>query len=53
VERSWYKGDINPTKTDEIRDVGVGAEIFARLLNWIASLPEPAMRDGFFQASGL
>lgn len=40
MERSWYKGDINPTKTDEIRDVGVGAEIFARLLNWIASLPE-------------
>ena len=40
VERSWYKGDINPTKTDEIREVGVGAEIFERLISWIATLPE-------------
>ncbi|MGO9259789.1 MAG: hypothetical protein ACLQU1_26270 [Bryobacteraceae bacterium] len=34
------KGDINPTKTDEIREVSVGAEIFERLLAWIATLPE-------------
>ena len=40
VQRSWYKGDINPTKTDEIREVGVGAEIFERLIAWIATLPE-------------
>jgi site-specific recombinase XerC len=40
VERSWYKGDINPTKTNEIREVGVGAEIFVRLTDWIAALPE-------------
>jgi site-specific recombinase XerC len=40
VERSWYKGDINPTKTDEIREVGVGAEIFERLIAWIATLPD-------------
>ena len=40
VERSWYKGDINPTKTDEIREVGVGAEIMERLMAWIATLPE-------------
>jgi integrase len=40
VERSWYKGDINPTKTNESRDVGLGAEIFARLRDWIAALPE-------------
>jgi integrase len=40
VQRSWYKGDINPTKTDEIREVGVGAEIFERLIAWIANLPE-------------
>ena len=40
VERSWYKGDINPTKTDEIREVGVGSEIFERLTAWIATLPE-------------
>jgi len=40
VERSWYRGDINPTKTDEIREVGVGVEIFERLIAWIAILPE-------------
>jgi site-specific recombinase XerC len=40
VQRSWYKGDINPTKTDEIREVGVGAEIFERLIAWIATLPD-------------
>lgn len=40
VERSWYKGDINPTKTDAIREVGVGPEIFERLKAWIETLPE-------------
>ena len=40
VQRSWYKGDINPTKTDEIREVGVGPEIFERLMAWIGTLPE-------------
>jgi site-specific recombinase XerC len=40
VERSWYRGEINPTKTDEVREVGVGAEIFERLTAWIATLPE-------------
>jgi site-specific recombinase XerC len=40
VEKSWYRGDINPTKTDEIRDVGVGAETMERLMAWIATLPE-------------
>src|ERR1022692_4002795 len=40
VQRSWYKGDINPTKTNEIREVGVGAEIFERLMAWIGTLPE-------------
>jgi integrase len=40
VERSWYRGDINPTKTDETREVGVGSEIFERLTGWIATLPE-------------
>jgi site-specific recombinase XerC len=40
VERSWYKGDINPTKTDAVREVGVGPEIFERLAAWIATLPE-------------
>jgi hypothetical protein len=40
IQRSWYRGDINPTKTNEIRDVGIGAEIFERLIAWIATLPE-------------
>ncbi len=40
VERSWIKGHINPTKTETIREVGVGSEIFERLADWIASLPE-------------
>jgi site-specific recombinase XerC len=40
VERSWYKGDINPTKTDRPRNVGVGAEIFDRLAAWIETLPD-------------
>jgi integrase len=40
VERSWYKGDINPTKTGEKRDVGVGPEIFERLTAWTTTLPD-------------
>ena len=40
VERSWYKGEVNPTKTNEIRDVGVDAEIFDRLKAWIETLPD-------------
>ena len=40
VERSWYKGEINPTKTDEIREVGIESEIFGRLKAWIATLPD-------------
>lgn len=38
VERSWYTGDVNPTKTGDRRDVGIGAEIFNRLTAWIATL---------------
>jgi site-specific recombinase XerC len=40
VQRSWYRGEINPTKTDEIREVGIGSEIFERLMAWITTLPE-------------
>ena len=40
VERSWYRGDVNPTKTGDRRDVGIGAEIFNRLTAWIATLPD-------------
>ncbi len=40
VERSWYRGDINPTKTNEVREVGVDAEILARISAWIETLPE-------------
>jgi len=48
VERSWYRGDINPTKTDEIREVGVGSEIFERLRGWIATLPEGSKQGWVF-----
>ena len=40
VQRSWYAGEVNPTKTNQIRDVGVELEIFERLMAWIASLPD-------------
>jgi integrase len=40
VERSWYKGEVNPTKTGEMREVGVEPEIYDRLTAWIAALPE-------------
>jgi integrase len=40
VQRSWFRGDTNPTKTNEIREVGVGSEIFDRLVAWICDLPE-------------
>jgi integrase len=40
VQRSWYKGASNPTKTNEVRDVGVDAEIFERLKAWTSGLPD-------------
>lgn len=40
VERSWYRGAINPTKTNEARNVGVDDEIFDRLRAWIDALPD-------------
>jgi len=40
VERSWYRGYINPTKTDQVREVGIGSEIFDRLKLWIGALPD-------------
>ena len=40
VQRSWYRGEINPTKTNEIRKVGIESEIFARLQAWIGTLPD-------------
>jgi integrase len=40
VERSWYRGSINPTKTNEVRNVGLDAEIFERLMAWIETLPD-------------
>jgi integrase len=46
VERSWYKGEVNPTKTNEIRDVGVDLEIFDRLKAWIETLPDRS-KDGW------
>jgi integrase len=46
IERSWYKGEINPTKTDQIRNVGVELEIFERLKAWIELLPDRS-NDGW------
>ena len=46
VERSWYKGEVNPTKTNEIRDVGVDLEIFERLKARIETLPDRS-KDGW------
>ena len=48
VQRSWYKGDINPTKTDEIREVGVAPEIFERLTTWISTLPDQSNEGWVF-----
>jgi hypothetical protein len=41
VERSWYKGEVNPTKTNEIRDVGVDLEIFERSKAWLEDSARP------------
>ena len=48
IERSWYKGEVNPTKTNEIREVGVEPEIFERLTAWIATLPDRSMEGWVF-----
>ena len=40
VQRSWYEAEVNRTKTNETREVGVEEEIYARLRAWIATLPE-------------
>jgi integrase len=53
VERSWYKGDVNPTKTGERRDVGVEAEIFGRLNAWIATLPERGKEGWIFPSESI
>ena len=46
IERSWYKGEVNPTKTNESRKVGVEPEIFDRLMAWISNLPDRS-NDGW------
>jgi len=48
VERSWYKGSINPTKTNEIRIVGDDDDIFERLEAWIETLPDRASSGWLF-----
>jgi integrase len=40
IQRSWYRGEDNPTKTNEIRNVGIESEIFDRLTEWISQLPD-------------
>ncbi len=46
VQRSWFKGEVNPTKTNEVRDVGIDPEIFDRLTSWIRTLPNLG-KDGW------
>ncbi len=41
IERSWYKGEVSPTKRNGIRDVVVEPEIFERLTAWIAARTRP------------
>ena len=48
VERSWFRGEINPTKNDQTREVGVGAEMFERLLAWVAKLPDRSPQGWVF-----
>lgn len=48
VQRSWYKGEANPTKTDEIREVGIEPEIFERLTAWIAALADRSCEGWVF-----
>jgi integrase len=48
IQRSLYKGEVNPTKTNEIRDVGVDPEIFERLTAWIATLPDQSKEGWVF-----
>jgi site-specific recombinase XerC len=52
VERSWYRGYLNPTKTDQIREVGIDPEIFDRLKFWIRSLADQTNEGWVFPASG-
>src|SRR5712692_6625054 len=40
VERSWFRGTVNPTKTNRIRIVGIEPEIFERVRAWMAALPD-------------
>jgi integrase len=40
VQRSWYKGEINRTKTNQIREAGIEPEIFERLRAWIDTQPD-------------
>jgi integrase len=53
VERSWYKGESNPTKTNENRDVGIDREIFARLTAWIATLPDRSSEGWIFPSEAI
>jgi integrase len=40
IERSWYRGNIEPPKNGRIRLVGIDFEIFGRLERRIENLPE-------------
>jgi integrase len=51
VQRSWYRGEINPTKTDQVREVGVDPEIFDRLMTWITNLPDQSTAGWIFPSA--
>jgi integrase len=46
VQRSWYKGEINPTKTDQVREAGLAPGILNRLMTWVSALPDQG-REGW------
>ena len=48
IERSWYKGKIEPPKNDRPRNVGVDDEIFDRLVARIETLPDSSRAGWLF-----
>jgi integrase len=42
IERSWFKGQVEPPKNNRPRVVGIDFEIFDRLEQWVGTLPDRA-----------
>jgi len=53
VQRSWFRGSVNPTKTNKVRNVAIEAEIFERLTAWIAGLPDRSREGWVFASEGI